>query len=310
MEKEQKDLTSPKGSPRKRAQEVLNFVVGPKRKKNAVKELLNLDRLQLFLHKLIAEEEEGDSSRVEEFLSLFTTVLNKRPFSSLTLETQDKEIVGLLSHNRIIFADLEEIVLSQEFEGTIKKIFKFWDFKCENARRTLIDLYLLEGASLCGHEFLTVFTEFNVEATLENDTKLTGLLDYVTALPDETQSLADHLEDRLLGRVNPKKPFFTVVEAKRGESFGVGQTQLLGEMKVLAIKNSGPINGVLTDGLLWQFYRYDPKDGSVFSRSPLYDQKVKSKEIVTILKYWIIGKVPSGTKFCSPTPEKDVSLET
>ncbi len=57
-------------SPRKRAKDVLDFVAGPKRKKNVVKELLNF---QLFLHKLIAEED--DPSRVEEFLSLFGAVL-------------------------------------------------------------------------------------------------------------------------------------------------------------------------------------------------------------------------------------------
>jgi hypothetical protein len=60
---------------RKRAHQVLNFLSGPKRQKNAVKELLNLDRLRL-LCTLIAEEAEEDASQhVENFLTLFTSIL-------------------------------------------------------------------------------------------------------------------------------------------------------------------------------------------------------------------------------------------
>jgi hypothetical protein len=113
-------------------------------------------------------------------------------------------------------------------------------FQSEISRRTIIDTYLLEGASLCGQKFLTVFTQCPLKATLENNTTCIGSLDYLTSLPDvKPPSMDDYLEDRLLGRLTPGRPFFTVVQAKKGEPFGVGQTQLLGEMKALAIQYSG-----------------------------------------------------------------------
>ena len=97
----------------------------------------------------------------------------------------------------------------------------------------------MEALSLVGNPFLTVFTEHSIDATLENNTKLSGQLAYVTALPVEKSSVERHQEALSEGAVTALKPFFTVVEAKKEETFGEAQTQMLGEIAALCTENSG-----------------------------------------------------------------------
>jgi len=87
--------------------------------------------------------------------------------------------------------------------------------------------------------FLTVFTEHVIEATLENNAKLSGQLDYVTAHPYGKSSIDIHKEMLATGKEAAVKPFFVVVEAKKDETFGDAETQMLGEIKALSIETSG-----------------------------------------------------------------------
>ncbi|CAF1644197.1 unnamed protein product [Didymodactylos carnosus] len=111
----------------------------------------------------------------------------------------------------------------------------------ENARRTLIDTYLLEAADYGYNEntyseennTLSIYPEYHVSrTTIRGDLELFGSIDYVAAKRAENDCVALHD-----GNSSAVSPLFCSVKAKRDEMFADGSDECLGQMMALFKKH-------------------------------------------------------------------------
>jgi len=160
----------------------------------------------------------------------------------------------------------------------------------EVACRMLIDVILLEGLRDAPEE-MCLFPEHSLEAKVPStsgNVVLHGEPDYLLSkialgrfegsASDRTRYIKSQLH---YGDAAPAIPFCIVVEAKRGEDFMKGKGQLIAEMVAARSKSeSAGINGILTSGNSWQFYRLE---NTTLEMSPILERGQDLKKIVGIL---------------------------
>ncbi|CAI2178827.1 15574_t:CDS:2 [Funneliformis geosporum] len=158
----------------------------------------------------------------------------------------------------------------------------------ENARRTIVNTYLLEAVD---HKYdpktydtkkdkLAIYPEYYVKPqNIERDLTLKDSVDYISAERAEPNNLLLQARHSI-----PSHCVFCVIEAKKDESFSQGTGELLGEMKALHKREKKPINGVLTDGLRWIFYHLDD---DMYYESEIIYHKYHSNIILGVLHYWV-----------------------
>jgi hypothetical protein len=216
------------------------------------------------------------------------------PLSSITnkheksLEVKDAKMK--LDESK--FADVKP---SESFQRFSKRIAERWNLKAEIGRRILIDLYLLDACGdLTEEDNLAIFPEHTVEKTeIAKNLVVHGNIDYVIATAEHSQGVRQG--NLFQGEEFPNKPFFCVVEAKKEESFGSGRCQTLAEMKTIWKIAGGnqSVNGALTDGVRWIFYRLSA-DGGTYYVSDIIDHPTKSHIITGTLQSFIRGDLPAG----------------
>jgi len=265
----------------------------PKKKKAFLE---NLDIKAFF--KILKEFTEEENPIYEDVVSRILEVLPSTdasiPLSSITNEDEGNIDVLPIALIKVDETKFEE-KLSEPFAYFSQRIGQRWNLKAEIGRRTIIDLYLLEA---CGKleekDNLAVFPEHSVkEAKLTDKLTVHGNIDYVIATAQHPPGVR---EERLFrGEEMPKTPYFCVVEAKKDESFGAGATQTLAEMKAIwaLSPEKHPVNGALTDGNRWIFYRLD-KNGISCYETKIITHSEKSHIIAGILKSFIRGELPVG----------------
>jgi len=295
--------------PRKKRRESLGILTNfmdqdTNKKKRVFAEQVNVDDLLKALKSAIEDEGNGDLEENMYNGTLLSRIFDiipfkkskSTPFSSLTNE--DEKILAVKGKGMNIDASqFNTVVLSEHFQHFEKRILQRWNLKAEIGRRTIIDLYLLEA---CGdlqdnNDSLTIFPEHLVKETqITNDLSVNGNIDYVIASGSE-ESRKHHQQKLLLGTSEPKTPYFCIVEAKKDETFGAGSGQTLAEMKAMWTLSDPKkeINGALTDGRRWIFFRL-LADGQTYFQSDVINHPQESKIIAGILPTFIRGDLPLG----------------
>lgn len=165
--------------------------------------------------------------------------IRKRRFSSFNLR-EALAVVGIKQLQEWTL-NVPSVQPSAYFEQTIQKLKTHFDLSLsESAKSLLIDAFLLEA--------LDCFDELKVwkEASLATDT-LTGAVDYLVA-PQGTVY---------------QTPLLCVVEAKK-DDFEHGLAQCLVEMYACLWYNqaeqiSTDVYGIVTNAVLWRFYKLTPE---------------------------------------------------
>jgi len=189
----------------------------------------------------------------------------------------------------------ENVSLSAYFQHFSELIAQRWNLN-HSGGRTLIDLYLLEA---CGHlqenHRLTVFPEQPLTET-QGTQAIDGNINYAVGTGIQ-ENLFYHKIILSQGNEQLKTPYFCLVEAKKEEHFGEGRGETLAGMKALwEISKNRPINGALTDGKRWIFYRL-LEDGVSFLGSVEICHPKESKIIAGMLQSMIQGALPACCSF-------------
>jgi len=263
-------------------------------------------KLADILHKLSTALQ--NESSVEDLASEILDALpspSSRSFSSI-------DSGDIPRMNLVLVGSLEEVesfkeeAMSEHFLFVISAIETRWDLKSETSRRTLIDVFLLSAFGTPSDvDRSVVFPEMLVSSINATDSfKFHGYIDYVIALSGNGKLT---LRKKALGQglEPPEKPFCTVVEAKKDQSFADGVAQTLAEMKALwalnaKVEENSPaitrdIYGVLSDSDRWQFLILG-ENGKEYFISRIYHRSADSQKIYTILKEFVYGKSTLLTK--------------
>jgi len=184
---------------------------------------------------------------------------NEDTLAVLEIELPDDETFVLSSY--------EKKQLSEPFKHFMKIINEHWGLVSEAARRTIIDLFLLESVGDLGQ--YQVWLE-----VAKGDEYVTGKIDYVVVKSaGSLLSVPKHLA------------YLVLVEAKEGINETKHWYQIIAEMWACSEKRKYIIHGVLTDGKKWVFCRLNTD--KKFSKSKEYIKGTDDADIVSILKHLI-----------------------
>ena len=207
----------------------------------------------------------GDSVELQKEIAdlVVQTVTKKyKKITAFSDATQDTIFVKLgLQLQRNWEPPSREFVPSERLKGLLNDIEEYWGLSSEKAKRTVIDMLLLD--------ILVVKKDCKVwcEVPLKTD-KVYGRLDYAVG--------------KLSVLTYPTGPYVVVLEGKK-EWVVDDQFQLMAEMYAClkTNKNEKPIFGALTNETNWQFFKLDTELN--IYRSVEYLRRTHLNEILGIL---------------------------
>ena len=207
----------------------------------------------------------GDSVELQQEITDFVVQAATEKFKKMTAfrdATQDTIFVKLgLQLQPDWQPPSREFVPSERLNGILEDIKKYWGLSSEKAKRTVIDMLLLD--------ILVVKKDCKVwcEVPLKTD-KVYGRLDYAVG--------------KLSVLTYPTGPYVVVLEGKK-EWVVDDQFQLMAEMYAClkTNKNEKPVFGALTNETNWQFFKLDTELN--IYRSVEYLRHIQMKEILGIL---------------------------
>ncbi|CAG8540006.1 15409_t:CDS:2 [Funneliformis caledonium] len=228
--------------------EQLESLLTTPRKEKMVRQSFSFEQVLKTAQRLAFAEERDDI--VTDLLLAFSEGTVKT-FSSIVIEEIPQLEVKMGGY--LIFKDEIALKPSKHFEDVMERIFRYWNLSLENAKRMIVDTYLLEAVDYkynsktydTKKDKLAIYPEYYVKPqNVERDLTLKDSVDYISAERAEPNNLSLQA-----GHSIPSHCMFCAIEAKKDKSFTQGTGELLGEMKALYKREKKPINGVLTDGL-------------------------------------------------------------
>ncbi|RIA97642.1 hypothetical protein C1645_813884 [Glomus cerebriforme] len=270
----------------------LENILSAQRKEKAIRQAFNLKQVIKTAQKLAKAGERDDI--VTDLISAFHENEAIKSFSSIEVD----DISSLLKYQKIkslYFKDNIALEPSKLFKDIMDRIFRCWNLSLENARKTMVDTYLLEAVDYdynkqtydIEKDKLSIYPEYYIKPmNINSNLILKGSINYLSAKRFEDTNVSLNI-----GISKPSHCMFCAVEAKKDESFSYSSGELLGQMKMLNYKERKPINGVLTDGIRWMFFHVS--DDKTFYESMLYNHRLDCNLILGILYYWVRGEIPS-----------------
>ncbi|RIA98627.1 hypothetical protein C1645_812500 [Glomus cerebriforme] len=263
------------------------------RKEKMVRQSFSLEQVLKTAQRLALAKERDDI--VTDLLLAFS-IERVKTFSSIEVEEIPQLKVKMGGY--LIFKNEIALKPSKLFEDIMERIFRRWNLSLENARRTIVDTYLLEAVDYnydpktydTKEDKLAIYSEYYIKSqNVEKDLILKGSVNYISAKRAEPNNLSLQA-----GHSLPSYCVFCAIEAKKDESFTQCTGELLGEMKALHKREKKPINSVLTDGLRWIFYHLDD---DIYYESKIIYHEYHSNIILGALYYWVRGEIPADNLF-------------
>jgi len=243
-----------------------------KKQKQVALQNVDVDELVKFLKQHAKRVQQGEESPdlLQEILAAFRPQGKSfRSYCGLTFSSVCKEMKLLYQY--IVSVAYRPVSLSPHLLAICARIDSRVNMKLEVACRMLIDAVLLEALESAPKD-LCLFPEHPIQANVSVESGnllLFGEPDYILSkaemppgFKNSAQQITEWVEGSLQeGSATPARPFCVVVEAKRSADFLRGAGQLIAEM-VAAAKSGGVlnINGILTSGNMWQFFRMEGPD--------------------------------------------------
>lgn len=176
---------------KKRRIEDIEEVISSDRKLNYLRKRLNIETMVEIMKSLASDTNDLHLDKTQILDKLFKAFDVGDTINFSALEVNDVEDILKLKPNGVItFHDKLKVEPSNHFLTTIKKLERRWNLSMENARRSLIDSYLLEAIDFDFNENnydplkdkLAVYPEYYIKPVhINKKLKLTGSIDYISA---------------------------------------------------------------------------------------------------------------------------------
>ncbi|CAG8827920.1 32955_t:CDS:2, partial [Racocetra persica] len=212
----------------------LKLLIGTQCKEKIIRQTVNLELILKLAHELALEKKSNNTVTI---LVLIFERNEVKPFS--IIEIDDIHQLAIKNGGDLIFKN--DIVLkpSNLFKILIERIFRHWNLSLKSARRMIIDLYLLEAVD---HMYdlkiyniedrLAIYPKYYIKPqNIENNLTLKGSVNYLTTERSEATITLLQARQNLSNNC-----VFCAVEAKKDESFAQGAGELLGQMKILHMR--------------------------------------------------------------------------